>query len=564
MSSQKNNTYILITQCLQNGFFFAEDSRLCLPRDVVARILVGHEKTSADVIHVDPENNRREVHKSDEGTNDKLLKAGPLYRFLHAIANPDNDPSNVHVVNIRDWHAPSEDYDQERRSYGIHCEANTWEAEYLDGFADVLYPWEKAGKKAEAQSISGYQHGVKGKYVTYYDVRSDSVFDFREPASDELKRHALEELYKAKNTQEAPQDKTNQEPEAKPHEAKNTQEAPQDKTNQELETELGDEAKLHKTMLSKILDNLIDKATGGVYVVVIGVYTDIKVKTLLMGLRSRYRNINALVVSDVLTATPTYERHIEALDYLDKVLAVEVVHSLSELVHVLEPSSNDQMHANLIKNQINFNEYKAFFRDKQLILGDQNYRLLQYVELTGERSTEVYELIARTNQWLIWMGKILIWVTVLLGIVKFLAPLINQATGWTLDFPLEVLIVTGGLSIAQLLTSFIIVPQATLRNNVNSLVRLRNYLETYSTVTSLLRFYMTKFESLNYPLDKERQEVVEKEMNLIERRIKLILQYAEGMSRAFSNDIPLSTHQPITIDQSHTLPNNDHTEARNG
>lgn len=37
-----------------------------------------------------------------------------------------------------------------------------------------------------------------------------------------------------------------------------------------------------------------------------------------------------------------------------------------------------------------------------------------------------------------------------------------------------------------------------MRNNVNALVRLRNYLETYSSVTGLLRYHLTKAERLRF------------------------------------------------------------------
>lgn len=537
VESHKDNTFILITQCLQNGFFLSDDGRLSLPRDVVARMLVGRDQVHDDVIGTDKPKNRRTIKKKD-------LEAGPLYSFLRALVQADNVPSNVHVINIRDWHAPSDNYDYERSAYGVHCEAGTWDAEYLQGFESVLAPWltykpngtfdVDTVKQRQAQSAQGYTYEQKNDKVTLYDMRSDSVFDFRTPSSPELRLDTLMALYE--NEFSVTSDELRLEYEkSQPDASKRTQAD----FIAWLEKALGDEAKMHRTVLSKVLDNLIVQAKGRVYVVVIGVYTDIKIKTLVMGLRSRYPNINALVVSDVLTASPSYERHMEALDYLDKVLSVEIVHNLVELVHVLEPFSQDTMDADLIRNQLNFNDYKTFFRDKQAILSDQNTRLLQYLELTSRRSKDVYETITKTNEWLIWMGKSLLWITVALGVLKFLAPAASLLFGVSLDFPLEVVLVTGGLSVTQLLVSFFAVPQAALRNNINSLVRLRNYLETYSTVTSLLRFYMTKLESLNFPLDAQRQAHAKAEFEMVEKRINLILSYAQGMARAFQGDIPL-------------------------
>ena len=62
-----------------------------------------------------------------------------------------------------------------------------------------------------------------------------------------------------------------------------------------------------------------------IYVAVIGVYTDLKIKTLLTALRTLY-NIPNLAVSDTLTASATLERHLSGLDFAAKVLGVEVIH----------------------------------------------------------------------------------------------------------------------------------------------------------------------------------------------------------------------------------------------
>ena len=46
----------------------------------------------------------------------------------------------LHVINIRDWHVPDDNYDFERRRYGAHCEAGTWGAGYVDGLEGWLDP----------------------------------------------------------------------------------------------------------------------------------------------------------------------------------------------------------------------------------------------------------------------------------------------------------------------------------------------------------------------------------------------------------------------------------------
>ena len=70
------------------------------------------------------------------------------------------------------------------------------------------------------------------------------------------------------------------------------------------------------------------------YVAVVGVYTDIKVQTLLVGMRTRY-DLPNLAVSDTFTASQTLERHLSGLDYAAKVLDVEVVHGINDLVGFL-------------------------------------------------------------------------------------------------------------------------------------------------------------------------------------------------------------------------------------
>lgn len=503
--NNEKNTYILITQCLQNGFFFAEENRLCLPRDVVARMLVGYGEDPDNVIEVDASTNKRKIkEKSSVDGRKDLLKNGPLYQFLKSLVEADNTPSNVHIINIRDWHTPSNSYDHERRLYGIHCEACTWEAEYLDGFEEVLYPFKGDAEKAkEARSVEGYQHEVSSRpknQVTFYDVLSDSVFDFKRPDG------ALQE---------------------------------------ETQQVLGSENKQHDTLLSAILDKLIkgknsEGNEGRVYVVVIGVYTDIKVKTLLIGLRTRYPEIKALLVSDVLTGAPTIERHVEALDFLDKVLWVEVVHSLTELIHVLEPTSKDFLHKDLIKNQLDFGQYRTYSRDRQMILADQDNSAKRYLDMTGKRSERIYRTISEANEWLIRTGKGLLFLSVFLLLMRSIQGWLNEQFSFSLDIPNEALTLIGGLTIAQLLTSFFLIPQAQLRNNLNALVRLRNYLETYSSISALLRYHMTKLNSLNLPAQKAEQEMAEKELEMLRKRIEIIQESAKSMSETFK-DVPLSS-----------------------
>src|SRR5262249_29783727 len=144
----------------------------------------------------------------------------------------------LHVIHIRDWHTPGERYDRERRLYGSHCEADTWGAAYIDGLEEYLDP-------AKIQQRTPPQEAQR---VVVREVLSSSVFDFKRrdektPAgADEGHGPAL----------------------AKPAN------------------------KYQASQLENILDQILPKTPRPVYVAVIGVYTDIKIKTLLIGLRTRY------------------------------------------------------------------------------------------------------------------------------------------------------------------------------------------------------------------------------------------------------------------------------------
>src|SRR5262249_43868122 len=133
------SVYILITECLQNDFFLADDNRLCLPRDVVANMLIGTADDHAgDAVYDKNDVQGRRQFKTN-GNSDPLKK-GPLYRFFDVVTKERD--SELYMINIRDWHNPSPEYDAERRTYGSHCKAGSWGAKGIDGFEKFLEPWE--------------------------------------------------------------------------------------------------------------------------------------------------------------------------------------------------------------------------------------------------------------------------------------------------------------------------------------------------------------------------------------------------------------------------------------
>ena len=157
-----------------------------------------------------------------------------------------------------------------------------------------------------------------------------------------------------------------------------------------------------------------------VYVVVIGVYTDIKVQTLLVGLRTRY-DLPNLGVSDTFTASATLERHLAGLDYAVRVLDVEVIHGVNDLVRFLglPPTLEDE---SPVVARMSYARYQSFFQDKQNVLAFQDEKLRQYVALTERRSLEVYERIKRANTFLIWFGCTFLGATLVFAVLNELCP----------------------------------------------------------------------------------------------------------------------------------------------
>ncbi len=507
-SGHQGNVYILIAQCLQNGFFLADENRLCLPGDVAMRLLVGMQASAAESYKMrelldeigsdnpqrnlmgkatrqriqetfrrvwvrDPQlHNRRRIH-------DGLVQQGPLYSFLKALIDDKSRTAQdsqhwLHFINIKDWHVPSDSYDEERRLYGSHCEAGTWEADSLEGFDAYLKPWGSSpdGERQAVQDVAGY--AVPGKRMTFYEVRSDSIYDFR------------------------------------PEALRDSRQTPSERKDSRLE---------------KILDSVIlEHPEKRIYIVVLGVYADIKIRTLLMGLRSRY-HIHGLALSDVLTAAPTLERHLEALDFAAKVLNVEVVHSLNELITLLNPNdaptlSPEVIPADLTAASINFRDYRTYFLDKQNVLAFQDQKLLEYFELTSRRSLQVYNRIATSNWVLMRFGFFMLAITAILIGMRIVDP---DRIG------LELIAITGGLSLIQIITAFFNRPANQLQENLKNLVRLRNYLETYSLITALLRHHFTAPEHLaNRNLDELRKQM------------EIVQQVAAQMSSNF-RDISIGT-----------------------
>jgi nicotinamidase-related amidase len=393
-----------------------------------------------------------------------LLKRGPLYQFLQAVTEIKGNKRKVplHMINIRDWHQPSAQFDEERRRYGMHCEAGSWSALPLDGFEKFLSPWDKTTEAEEAAlSPQGYEENG----IHYYDIRSDSVFDFYP-------------TYQGK--------------------------------------------KVIPSQLEQVLNRIITPDENQrVILLLIGVYTDIKVRILLTNLRSRYP-VDNLIVSDVLTAAPSLERHLSGLDFAVKVLNVEVIHSLNDLVQLVNPQHKEHaIPQSITQNSVNFRDYQTYFLDKQNLLAYQEQKQIQYLELTKRRAARVYHVIFVTSRNMMRLGLAFVFIAAL-------------AAGWAVLDPDRAtspyLTTTGFLGVAGIVQLMLVMyrnPIQELQKNLNNLVRLQTTLETQSLILALTRYHVSRPERL-YPKDPQREK---EELANLQEQINIITKASEVTSK---------------------------------
>lgn len=472
------SVFVLITQCLQNSFFLEGDCQLCLPMRTVKQMLLGSHDDEEHEGEIPEKHDLREFEPQQ-------LQKGPLYRFLDTVINNPSREEALHVVNLKDWHTPTSNYDQERRTYGTHCEANTYGAECLSGFENLLEPWHGMKNKTEAakaanahlsaMTVTGYPTGGDGYNNIYYEVRSDTLFDFQ--------------------PQRQGQD----------------------------------------TLLKRIFDKIMSESKGKrIHVIVIGVYTDIKIMTLLTAIRSLYQ-VDNLIMSDVLTASPTLERHLAGLDYCDKVLKVEIIHSLNDLAAQVSTNSTEKIDVAITERHPDFRHYRSYYHDKQNVLAFQDDKLAEYIDLSRRQSNEVYRQVFRSNKYLQIAGFVFL-------ILTFVAAILNMF--YPEQVRVELVVITGGLSLSQLLFVFFTMTSKNMQSNLYGLVRLQNYLEAYSTIAALLRHYFTRPELL------QMREKPDKMLSLLEQQIHIFDMFAEQMNKNFGSikgeDIPddLKTDQP--------------------
>jgi len=467
--------YVLITQCLQNDLFLNEGCRLKLPDTVVPQMLLGNDDFDLRAGGSGPDKRR-----------ERAVSNGPLGIFLAAtVGRAMAGDGTLHVVNIRDWHLAGPAYDAERRAYGPHCEHGTWGVGYLEGTADWLDPTGTADVSDYAE-----QGGAR-----FYHVRSDTVFDFRprvEHIGDTRKFRAseLEDLLDVL-----------------------FQGGDDDLETARALLRQGGFAAIHD--LAREIDAREAPGTEApVYVAVIGVYTDIKVQTLLVGLRTRY-DLPDLALSDTFTASSMLERHLAALDHAVRVLHVEVIHGVNDLVRFFGFPPPLQNESDVVA-RISFARYRSFFQDKQNVLAFQDEKLRQYLALTERRSLDVYERIKRTNTFLIRFGCAFLVTTLLFAALNAVDP---DRIDW------KIVAVTGGIGLLQLVTAFISKPIRDLQQNLTNLAVFKMILESHSLKTALARFHLTTPQTLRELQTEDETKLAAAQVEVLKQQVLAIQEF---------------------------------------
>jgi hypothetical protein len=477
--------YVLLTQCLQNDLFLNRDCRLFLPDAAVRTMVLGRGSFDREL----GTGSRRHLTAAE-------LAAGPLGIFLEQTIGrrrqEQDGTGTLDVINIRDWHISDDAYDVERRIYGAHCERGTWGAAYLEGLEGHLDPG--------AAPIDDEARFFEEGRVRIHHVHADSLFDFR-PRSEHI---GAADLKFQKSALEVVLDVILQ-----------GSNADIDRMREQLRAD-GRPAAIWELACEIDEDEAI-RCNDRIYVAVIGVYTDLKVKTLLTGLRTLY-NLPNLAVSDTLTASATLERHLAGLDFAAKVLGAEVIHGINDLVRYLG-GSGDLADESKIVTTDSFARYQSFFKDQQNVLAYETQRLQEYTILTEKRSRDVYETVKRANAFLLLWGGAFLTATLGLAIASAVDP---SGINWKLPA------ITGGVSLAQFVGAFFTQPTSDLQRNLTNLAAFRMILESHSLKTAFARFHLTTPQLLRELRSDREATAAGRQLDALERELAVI----QGLDRA--------------------------------
>jgi hypothetical protein len=465
---QPGPRHILITQCLQNDLFGKTGCKIGLPEAVAEEMLLGKKR-----------------HEDRRIRNGHRYATGPLGLFLAATigarASGSEGIGTLHVVNIRDWHKPGPSYDDERRVCGRHCEVGTPGAAYLSGLEHYLDP---AGSTMDEPA----RYFAAGS-VRVYHIHSDTLFDFR-PEERRGRKFSASVL---ENLLDVIIEGTDEEL-ARLHDLLSGSWSPSD---------------LHE--LAEVVEDSDPAGPDDIYIAVIGVYTDIKVKTVLTGLRSLY-DVENVAVSDTFTTSTTLERHLAGLDFAKKVLHVEVIHGINDLVRFLGGSKYEKRERELVAAE-RYGDYQLYFQDQQNVLAYQSQRLQEYLALMERRALKVYDTISRSNTFLILWGSAFLVATLVLALLSAVWP---DQVSWELPA------VTGGISLVQFVGVFFSTPATDLQANLTNLASFKMILESHSLKTAIMRFHLTTARTLR-PIETEGHlKAAERQIETLRKQLEVI------------------------------------------
>jgi len=522
--------YVLLSECLQNDFFLNRECPIYLGDQSALGVLTAR--------------NERPVPERTDGRlriSPKVLAGGPLSLFLETVVARrracTDGRSSLYVVNIRDWHEPGPSYDIERRKYGSHCEKGSWGAGYIDGLEQFLDPLGGPGDQEATSFVEGS--------VRICHIHSDSVFDFRpREGADPLQTgklpcseledlldilvqgrdehvRALDAILAQSNAliRGRPVDKSDLALilDVLDKTRKGTEDRECDEFHEMLAAARGGtqsgvpRASLSNLIarLSRVVDDDPEPTAPRVHAVVIGAYSDVKILTLLGGLRARY-DLPNLAVADTLSSSPTLERHISGLDFAQKVMDVEVLHGVNDLVSYLGGTPTLEDESSIVEPN-GFARFQTFFKDKQNVLAYQSERLQEYLTLTEKRSLHTYRWIELSNLFLIFCGAGFLVATLFFAIWSAVDPSVS----WALPA------ITGGLGLLQLVTVFFRQPMDDLNQNLANLMTYRMALESHSLKMALARFHLTTPHTL---ADLRTEEVgrAESQVQVLKQELDVI------------------------------------------
>ena len=205
---------------------------------------------------------------------------------------------------------------------------------------------------------------------------------------------------------------------------------------------------------------------------------------------------------------------------------MEIIHSLNDLAQVLNSGRNRRdIPQDITENSVNFRNYRTYFLDKQNLLGYQEQKLLQYLELTKRRATRVYKIILRANVVLMILGTSFLGLALAASIMALIEPdRIND------DYLLGTGLL-GGIGIAQIIAVFFSSPIRQLQGNLNNLVQLQATLESHSLILALMRHHFSRPERLYSQGNTERE--ADELVNLREQ-INMIIAASKAATEQFS------------------------------